>query len=156
MNTLTGKLDTDRIVADRLNNNDLLNFCRADPFLSICNNDNFWRDRLFCKYGRIEKSTEKSWKTFYLQIVYYFKKSGINRAMKLAAIGGHRDIIDFFIKKGATDWNWGIIYAAKGGHRDLVDFFIQKGVTNWKWAISGAAQGGHQDLVEFFKRKRSY
>jgi len=43
-----------------------------------------------------------------------------------AAEGGHRDLVDFFISKGANDWNLAMYYAALGGHRDLVDFFKRK------------------------------
>ena len=48
--------------------------------------------------------------------------------MRCAAIGGHKDLVEFFISKGANDWNWGMRGAAEGGHQDLVDFFVAKGV----------------------------
>ncbi len=48
--------------------------------------------------------------------------------MEHAAIGGHKDLVDFFIAKGANDWNLGMRHAASGGHKDLVDFFVAKGV----------------------------
>ena len=47
--------------------------------------------------------------------------------MKLATQGGHRNLVDFFISKGANGWNGGMFYAAEGGHQDLIDFFISKG-----------------------------
>ena len=43
-----------------------------------------------------------------------------------AAKGGHQDLVDFFISKGASDWNLGLRCAAKGGHKDLIDFFKAK------------------------------
>jgi hypothetical protein len=155
MTTLTLQKQTDRIVTDEISDRDLLNLCIANPSLSICNDNNFWRDRLFQKYGRIEKSSEKTWKTFYLQLVYYMDKSNndVDTAMELAANGGHRDLVDLFIQRGATNWKWGMYRAAEGGHRDLVDFFIKKGATDWNWGMSGAAEGGHRDLVDFFIQK---
>ena len=77
----------------------------------------------------------------------------VNEGMFDAACGGHRDIVDFFIVKGAWDWNGGMFWAAGGGHRDLVDFFIEKGATDWWLGKDWAAMGGNQTLVEFFKQK---
>ena len=62
-------------------------------------------------------------------------------------------LVDFFISKGANDWNYAVYGAAKGGHRDLVDFFISKGADKWNLCMVGAQEEGHQDLVEFFKSK---
>ena len=180
MTTLTRQKDTDKIISNEISDRDLLNLCIANPSLSICKDDNFWRERLFRKYGRAEKSPEKSWKTFYLQIVYYTDKiNNVDREMYYAAKGGHRDLVDFFIKKGAKDWNlgiygatqgghmdlinffidkgadinWGLETAARGGRRDLVDFFIQKGADNWVGGLYNAANAGHHDLVQFFQKK---
>ncbi len=73
-----------------------------------------------------------------------------NRGMGGAARGGQRDLVDFFIEKGANYWDGGMAGAAHGGHRDLVDFFIVKGADDWKL---GMLLGATKDLVEFFKQK---
>ena len=180
MTTLTVQKDTDIMVIDEISDRDLLNLCIADPSLSICRDDNFWRERLFRKHGRVQKSPEKTWKTFYLQLVYYMGYVYLNISMSSAARGGHQDLVDFFIQKGANDLNTGMENAAEGGHRDLVEFFIQKGANNldrgmylaalrgykdlvnffiqkganyWDGGMAGAARGGHRDLVEFFIQK---
>jgi hypothetical protein len=155
MTTLTLQKQTDIVISDEISDRDLLNLCIANPSLSICRDDNFWRERLFRKYGNVQKSDEKTWKTFYLQLLYYMDKSdnNANKAMRLAAKGGHRDLVDLFIQRGANDWNLGMYGAAEGGHRDLVDFFIQRGATDWNSGMARAAEGGHRDLVEFFIQK---
>lgn len=43
-----------------------------------------------------------------------------------AARGGHKDLVEFFISKGANNWDWGMLEADKGGHKDLIKFFRQK------------------------------
>ena len=43
-----------------------------------------------------------------------------------ATFGGHLHLIEFFISKGANDWDWGMAEAAFGGHKELIDFFQQK------------------------------
>lgn len=73
--------------------------------------------------------------------------------LAFAAEGGQKDLINFFIGKGANNWNLGMSYAAEGGHRDLVDFFIGKGAKDWEGGLVKAAIGGHKDLVDFFVAK---
>ena len=51
--------------------------------------------------------------------------------MSSSVQGGHKDLVEYFISKGANDWNWGMDRAAQGGHKDLVEFFISKGANNW-------------------------
>ena len=69
-----------------------------------------------------------------------------------AALGGHKDLVEFFITKGANNWDRGMTQAALGGHKDLVEFFICKGANNWEGGMEDAALGGHEDLAEFFHR----
>jgi len=45
--------------------------------------------------------------------------------------------------------------AAQGGHRELVDFFISKGVNYWNDAMYHAVDGDHKDLVVFSSPKVS-
>ena len=51
------------------------------------------------------------------------------------------------------DPNIGMKEAAKINRKDLVDFFITKGANHWNMGMRGAAEGGHQALVDFFKQK---
>lgn len=48
------------------------------------------------------------------------------------------------------NWDKGLQYASKNDHRDLVEFFISKGADNWAWALRGASKCGHRDLVDFY------
>jgi hypothetical protein len=61
---------------------------------------------------------------------------------------------EFFVNKGADDWNWGMYGAAGGGHLDLVEFFVDKGAHCLNFAMSCAALEAHPALVEFFVRKK--
>jgi hypothetical protein len=49
--------------------------------------------------------------------------------------------------------NTAIYCAARGGHKDLVEYFISKGADNWNYGMRGAAEGGHKELEEWFKQK---
>lgn len=46
-----------------------------------------------------------------------------------------------------------MMFAAKGGHQDLVEFFIVKGANNWDWGIRFASRGGHRCMVKFLEAK---
>ena len=74
-------------------------------------------------------------------------------ALSCAAQGGHRDIIGLLIEKGANDFNSALCMAAAGGHRDIVELMIEKGATDFNWALYRAAEGGHRDIVELLKQK---
>jgi hypothetical protein len=81
------------------------------------------------------------------------KREHIEWCLWKASHGGHRDLVDLFIAKGANDWDIALYRASRGGHRDLVDLFIAKGANDWNWALHAAIEGGHQDLIVFFKAK---
>ena len=50
-------------------------------------------------------------------------------------------------------YNYGLSGAVRGGHDKLIDFFISKGANNWNLAILGAAYAGREDLVFRFITK---
>ena len=157
MNILTGQKDADLMILEKLNDKSLLNFCLVNQDANcLCSkfDKELWRNRLLRKYGKESlefKSPERTWKQFYLLILNW--NCDIHSGMYCAAFEGHKDLVDFFISKGANDWDWGMFSAAEGGHKDLVDFFISKGANSWNWAMHSAALGGHKDLVDFFKQK---
>ncbi len=143
--------------------------------------DKFFERVMRRKYPLLMEFKKTTWKELYVRMTYYISllkekfdipyipTKGYNPetfynkyknskyiydyAMFDAAIGGHKNLVEFFIKKGANDWNWGMRGAAEGGHKDLVEFFIDKGANNWNIGMYGAAEGGHKDLVEFFIEK---
>ena len=77
----------------------------------------------------------------------------VNSGMYGAAEGGHKELVDLFIKNGANDWNDGMRGAAIGGYKELVEFFIEQGANHWNSGMCGAAEGGHKELVDLFVKK---
>ncbi len=71
-------------------------------------------------------------------------------AMAEASKHYHKDLVKFFMEKGANDWDWAMRAAAGEGHKDLVLLFINNGANDWNEAMTEAAEGGHKDLVLFF------
>ncbi len=78
-------------------------------------------------------------------------------ALKCASLKGDRNLVDYLITIGGTDWGkyeWtcGMLSAVLGGHQELVEFYINnKGVTDRnEMGLTNAALGGHRGLVDFF------
>ena len=158
-----GNKDLDRLLLLRFDDRALLNTLSLGTknrlINKYLNDETFWILRFEQKYPSdfetAQKLKHRLWKDFSLLLIKYLDlaKGNYNTAMKLAARGGHHDLVDFFIYKGADYWNTGMQGAAQGGHHDLVDFFIYKGANDWDSGMFGAAQGGHRDLVDFFISK---
>ena len=68
-------------------------------------------------------------------------------ALEYASWGGHKDLCHYFIKLGATDFDWALAYAAKGGHLDLCKYFIQIGATDFNWALQYAKDQTTKDFL---------
>ena len=91
-------------------------------------------------------------------IIDFFISKGADdwtMGLKYAAYGGHQHVIDFFVSKGANNWTMGMIYAAYGGHQHVIDFFVSKGANDWTTGMAHAAYGGHQSIVDFFVSKQT-
>ena len=144
------------LLVNELEDKDLFEFSKISKRGNrISDHEHSWMNRIIRYYPKAFKlkNKERKWKDYYLQIVNYMEKYNLNDAMAMGAKGGHKELVEFFIEKGADEWNEGMEYAARGGHKDLVDFFISKGATDWNWGMNNAAKGGHKELVDFFKNK---
>ncbi len=73
-----------------------------------------------------------------------------NWGLEGACKGGHLDIIELMIDKGA---NWGLEGACKGGHLDIIELMIEKGAKDWNWGLEGACEGGHLDIIKLMIKK---
>jgi hypothetical protein len=70
-----------------------------------------------------------------------------------ACQGGHREIAQWMIDKGANNWNLGLSYACQGGHREIVQWIIDKGANEWNSGLRSACYGGHQEIVQWMIEK---
>jgi hypothetical protein len=160
-------------ILKRLEGKDLINFCKTSNLKKECNDYMF----LILKdidLDLVRTDLNVNWMSIY--DILFQNNFNFNIALKSAAVledkktidyliekgakemsygleGGiekkNRDMINFFIKKGAQ-LNHGLFYSAKLGDRQLVDFFIKKGSGAWPEGLNGAAYNGNIDLVNFF------
>lgn len=63
-----------------------------------------------------------------------------------ASRGGHIDILELFISKGASNWNECMNEACKGGHMNIIEFMIAKGANDWNLCLNTACLYRHLEI----------
>jgi len=68
---------------------------------------------------------------------------------------GRHDIVQFMLKKGATDYSTALCSACTGGQMDLVQLMIKKGVTSYAYehGLRCACLSGHLQIAQFMVDK---
>ena len=99
---LTGIKDTDLLILEKLDDRSLFSYCQTNQYANnVCQDENFWRNRLITKYG-IEtaelKNIDRSWKDFYLKLVYFDETYTPEKASLEAAKKGYDDLFFYFSK----------------------------------------------------------
>jgi hypothetical protein len=157
--------DVDLKILSELEDIDILNYCKTHKYgKELCDNENFWENRVETKFPKAAqiKSPNRTWKNFYMKIVYYLDKyKSMGKAMLEAVTRNESDMIEFLIIKGASNLSDGMKYASNTGNQRLVDFFIEKAEEDgeewdqydWDIGLFWSAQGGHIDLMKFFIAK---
>ena len=95
----------------------------------IGNNYSFWYSKIE-KDFRIKYTGQRDIK----KIKHYYNiklKEQINLGLEEAARLGDKKLVDFFILKGADDWDSAIKSALDTDKWDLFDFFMSKGANNY-------------------------
>ena len=164
----TGIKDQDLIILDKLDDKSLFQLCKTNKYVQrFCKDEDFWKERLFKNYGYAEKNKNRTWKDFYLNIVYYDNKlkdddsTGFEfgdffpgTSLGLLSKKGIKniDLINFFINKGVDkdDLNWAMEEAAKAGDKKLIEFLIDKGADDWNRGMLRAIESGKLSLVKYF------
>jgi len=141
----------------------LFNFCKTNDQKDIegilyCNNVEFWRKRLWRKYGEFHPENS-DWKEFYLKLTYYLNKYGERNAFVFASANGHLDILKYLIYyrkiHPSLMNNSAINYAAENGHLHIIEFLINLGDpiiradSDNNYAIRLASAGGYLNIVKY-------
>lgn len=89
------------------------------------------------------------------ELVDFFKDSGympFSDILLPACQGGNRYIVDLVMSKD-TNWNNGLRGACMGGHLDIAELMISKGANNWNDGLYEACSEGHIDLAKLMMSK---
>ena len=76
-----------------------------------------------------------------------------NQGLIRATNGGYEDLVNFFISKGADQFNTALVDAAYIGNNKLIDLFISKGANDWENSLLQAKVKRNEELIQFFKHK---
>lgn len=149
--------DADLLILEKLDDESLIRTCSVNQYLRhICDNETFWKNRLEKNYSdAIPFRNGMNYKNLYLFIVKYLSmsKGNIDYAMLNAAYEGNKNLVEYFISKGAKDFDEGLKAAAEGGHINLVDYFLNKGAITKHVGLDIAARNGDKNLIEFLLSK---
>lgn len=170
---MTTVKDVDYIIMSEMNDRDLLNFCKTNKYSSeICRNEIFWKKRTFLNYGEVEKNPDRTWKDFYINIIYYDNK--LKDDDELKSFGGkfdhgsslievsrkgikNKDLIDFYINKvvGKYYLYEAMFEAIRINDLELIKYLIEidKGLNDFNLAMAIAGEEGNLRLVKFFFKK---
>ncbi len=175
---LTGFRDTELIVMNELNDRDLLSYCQTDK-IGVCKNEDFWRNRFIKVHGEEAakfKNKDRSWKDYYLAVIYYREKYTNARAVEEAAKRDYMDLFLFFsqfviynkmtaviasenrkyvelIKNMNMTQHiatMGLLYAAKIDDRELINFFLDRG-GDPNFIPLGILRGKNKQLIDNVK-----
>lgn len=144
--------DVDQQILSQLDDKSLLDFCITHKYGStLCKDELFWKKRFIKTYGYTEKNDNRSWKDFYMNIIYYndkFKEGALYEASKKGM--KNLDIIKFFLVRG-RDLNQGFLGAVHSGDRSLVEYYIDRGANDFINAFLIAKEMKRNDLISLFR-----
>ena len=119
-NTLTGHKDTEALVLSKLEDRDLLSYFRTGLGTKIYNDENFWRNRTFNKYGRVKKSKNQTWRDYYLNKMLLYGQQ-LDQSVYDAVRANNREEIVRLLNMGA-DLQYALDGALYIRNKELVDF----------------------------------
>ncbi len=80
----------------------------------------------------------------------YFLTNNFNMGLKCAAHVGNRELVQFFLDKGADNINQGLCASASNNQLELIKFFISIGADDMNLAMTAAVDTGNLELIKFF------
>lgn len=83
-----------------------------------------------------------------------YEDADLDQGLFGAAVAQDRDMIDYFLEKGAQDYNLAFEAASIVGNLQLLKFFEELGASDWASAFFGAVADGHLDVVQYILQKK--
>ena len=146
------------------------------------NDEQFFRRVMERKYPLLIPLKRGTYKELFIQMSYYIAKleeefgipyiatKGYNprlfykifqnkpgmiyeSAMLSAAEGGHADIVNSMLAKGANNFDAAMRYAAQGGHLNIVKMMVEQGATGFTSALIEATRHDQLEIVKYLLTK---
>jgi len=74
-----------------------------------------------------------------------------NGGLQLCAALNYRKMMDYFILKGANDWNSAMINAVENNHKEIMQYMIFMGAKNFREAILIATKNKYYETIFFLR-----
>ena len=71
----------------------------------------------------------------------------INQGLAWTSREGSEMLVNYFLFRGATNYNEALYFAAGGGRSQIVNQMLSLGATDYNDALYHAAEGGHSEIV---------
>jgi hypothetical protein len=78
---------------------------------------------------------------------------GIDSGLYFTCREGHEELAKLMIIKGAKSFDKSIYFACQRGYEELVNLMIMNGADNFNYGLQGACQGGHKNLIDLMITK---
>ena len=166
MTTLTGNKDVDLTILEYLEDKDLFLFCetgKLDKYVrKLCGDEYFWMNRVRKTFGKLKKVENRTWKNFYLSLIYYIDKYGDRKMEDTAFVRelsekNDTDLFTYFISIGKfLDWRSALLGAILGENIEIIQYFTPEGNDDqayWRIAVDAAIRTGNLKNVIFLLPK---
>ena len=111
------------------------------------------RDELLNRYGfQYTSKTATASAGHYLDLIK--RSDHYNMIIVKATIKGWNDLAKSFVEKlPFNDWNAGLLAAVRGDNREMVEYFISKGANAFRDALALSAEKGNMELFRLFENE---
>ncbi len=156
--------DLDLLILSYLSDKDVLNFCQINKYgIKLYNNEDFWRNRTYIKFGKIYPEEGQSYKEFYLKLVYFmdkYKYEKDNNSFEDASERGHLEVVKYLMSLDrvynidpSADDDYALGFASLNGHLEVVKYLISTCFVNPNsddnCAIRWASEKGNLEVVKY-------
>ena len=134
------------------NDRTVLQMLRARPDF---NDPEFFTRVLDRKYPYLKdlKKDNQTWRDFFIQMVYYIAKLDEQFGIPYIPTKGYNPEAFYNYWKGNKNiYNEAMAWAADGGHLEIVEKMIKKGAFDFNLAMAYAARGGQMKIVKYLKQ----
>ncbi len=158
--------DVNLLIMMELDIKSLLNYCSINKYSKkLCENEHFWRNRLWKYYGKMYPREGQTYKEFY-KLAYYmnkFKYKKDNNALQKASEKGHLEVIKYLMSLDSkyhidprAGNNYAIKSASEKNHLEMVKYLMslksKYGIdpsVNDNYIIKMAKNKNYLELVEY-------
>ncbi len=159
---LSGNKDVDRILLNKLEDEDLVNVCQTNKKAqSICNDQVFWMNRVFNRFGYVggdvlrKHKGDRSWSEYYIKDLRKINSTNAHKYLRISRRIGRLDHVIISLNNGANihaGSDAALRNSSYNGHSDIVKYLISAGANihaNDDYALRYSSQYGYLDIVKY-------